>query len=391
MKNPILIATIKASERMTNKFGMGMRGKLITIFLLVKIIPLILLACIAWRQASFQGDTLREIAVADSSKALNDIAVENIERTSTTAAESVANFLYKRDDDILAVAKLPQTLEAYRFFADSLKGRLVKRRAYVLAPDEKSWIPAEPFPVLPAGTSTNKENEDNDGFKPRPPDNIEFINVPLYDEVTFLDLSGQEVIKYVNPNTTKTRYPLDPTLKDVSARENTYIKAETYFNELQNLEPGEIYVSDVIGAYVKSNYIGMYTPFYVNQASQTRGYPIPYEPEKQAYSGMENPNGIRFEGIVRWATPVVDQAGEKIGYVTLALNHDHIMEFVDHITPMGERYTEHPDAFEGNYAFIWDYQCRSVAHPRHHSIVGFNLETGDPEVPWLEESIYQGW
>ncbi|MCD8139535.1 MAG: hypothetical protein LUE17_07125, partial [Planctomycetaceae bacterium] len=88
---------------------------------------------------------------------------------------------------------------------------------------------------------------------------------------------------------------------------------------------------------------------------------------------------------------MTDASGEIAGYVTLALNHDHIMEFVDHVTPMDERYTELPSAFEGNYAFIWDYQCRSICHPRHHSIVGFDPETGEPQIPWLEESIYDGW
>ncbi|MDR2861267.1 MAG: response regulator, partial [Syntrophobacterales bacterium] len=113
--------------------------------------------------------------------------------------------------------------------------------------------------------------------------------------------------------------------------------------------------------------------------------------KKQAYAGKENPNGRRFEGIVRWGTPVTNKSGVITGYVTMALNHDHIMEFVDYITPMNERYTELPSAFEGNYAFIWDYKCRSIAHPRHHSIVGFNPETGDPEIPWLEASIHEAW
>jgi len=150
-------------------------------------------------------------------------------------------------------------------------------------------------------------------------------------------------------------------------------------------------VSDVIGAYVGSNYIGMYTPEIVANAAAGLGYDIEYNPEEQAYSGRENPNGQRFEGIVRWGTPVTDESGEIVGYVTFALNHDHIMEYVDHLTPMDERYTELPSAYEGNYAFIWDYQCRSIAHPRHHSIVGYDPETGKTQTPWLEESIYQAW
>jgi signal transduction histidine kinase/ActR/RegA family two-component response regulator len=384
-------AITRGIESATNAAGLEMRGKLITIFLLVKVIPLILLAIIAWRQASHQGDTLKTIAVEDSADALNDIAVENIERMSTTAAERVADFLYARDGDVLYAAQMEKTPESFSRFVEGARGRLVRRGTWKLSADGKSWEPEAPPLDLPAGHSTNRENEDMDGFKPRPPDPTFFVSVPLYDEITLLDLQGNEILKYVTPGSTKTRRPLDPAMRDVSKRENTYVRAEGYFEELERLKPGEIWVSDVIGAYTGSNFIGMYTPPFLEKASEDRGYPIEFLPEEQAYAGVENPNGLRFEGIVRWATPVTDEEGNKTGYVTLALNHDHIMEFVDHLTPMNERYTEHPNAFEGNYAFIWDYQCRSVAHPRHHSIVGFDPESGDPQVPWLEESIYRDW
>ncbi|MDR1312292.1 MAG: response regulator [Deltaproteobacteria bacterium] len=391
MISRLLKTVAKSSERLTSAVGMEMRGKLITIFLLVKVIPLILLAVIAWRQANHQGDTLKAIAVEDSAEALNNIAVENIERMSTTAAERVAEFLYARDGDVLYAAQMPKTQEAFKGFVEGARGRLAERGRWKLSDDGQSWVPEFPPPVLPSGNSTNRENEDKDGFKPRPPDPTVFVSVPLYDEITLIDLEGNETLKYVTPGTTKTRRPLAPGLRDVSGRENTYVKAEGYFAELGKLKPGEIYVSDVVGAYTGTNFIGMYTPPVLEKAAADRGYPIPWLPEEQAYSGVENPNGLRFEGIVRWATPVVDENGAKTGYLTLALNHDHIMEFVDHLTPMNERYTEHPNAFEGNYAFIWDYQCRSVAHPRHHSIVGFDPETGDPQIPWLEESLYSDW
>jgi hypothetical protein len=185
----------------------------------------------------------------------------------------------------------------------------------------------------------------------------------------------------------KVNFPMHPEKRDVSDRLNTYVKAETYWPELLKLKPGEIYVSDVIGAYVGSNHIGMYTPDNLAQAAKTRGYEIEYAPGAQAYAGEENPNGRRFEGIVRWATPVTDDNGKIIGYASFALNHDHIMEFVDHITPMGERYSELPSAYSGNYAFIWDYLSRSICHPRHHSIVGFNPSSGKRETPRLESSL----
>jgi len=374
-----------------NILGLDMRTKLILVFLVAKVIPVLVLTLLAWRQFNLLGDHLREIAVDDSSAALNASAVENIERMTTDTAQSVASFLYARDDDIRYLASIEPNEEHYRNFLLSKTGRLVEQGEWVLAEDGMSWIGAEEKRRAVGGVSSNPENNDMDGFRYRHQDTLRHRNIPLYDEIAFVDLAGNEVVKVVAEGSTKTRYPMTAQKRNVSLRENTYVKAETYFAKLSGLGPGDIFVSDVIGAYTPSNYIGMYVPEVVGGAAADRGYDIPYAPEAQAFAGEENPHGARFEGIVRWATPVVGESGEIAGYVTFALNHDHIMAFVDHITPMNERYTELPSAFEGNYAFIWDYQCRNICHPRHHSIYGFDPDTGDPQVPWLETSIHDAW
>ncbi|MDR2304657.1 MAG: PAS domain S-box protein [Treponema sp.] len=371
-----------------------MRAKLIIIFVLIKVIPLILLTILAWTQARDlgaelgrrNGELMRRatnaltatgvMAVEDSVDALNNLTIEQLERTSTDMARRVADFLYARDDDILYVSKLPVNENAYRLFVEGKKKSLVKKREWILSEDQKYWIPKEPLPEGNYSPSSNAENDTN--YRNRPPDLYETEFRPIYLEMTYIDLEGNEVVKVT------TSDQMDPRKKNVSNRLNTYVKAETYFEELRLLKSGEIYVSDVTGAYVRSRLIGMYNPENV----KNRG--LSWQPEEEAYAGRENPNGKRFKGIIRWATPVV-QNGRITGYVTLALDHDFIMEFTDHTTPMPERYVELPSAYEGNYAFIWDYKCRSICHPRHHSIVGFNPDTGEPEIPWLEESIYRDW
>ncbi|AEF84425.1 signal transduction histidine kinase [Treponema primitia ZAS-2] len=382
-----------------SRLGLGMRAKLILLFVVIKVIPLVLLTIMAWGQSVNLGKELNrrtqeltvqanealiktgDMAVSDSVTALNNLATEDIERTSTDMARRVADFLYERDRDILYVAALEPGQGAYRRFVENKLGTLIKSGEWELAADGRSWVPrGTALQVVESETnpvgSSNRENDYS--FRYRPPDNFAYENRPLYLEMTYVDLQGNELIKVTGSPR------MDRALKNVADRRNTYVKAETYFGELKNLKPGEIYVSDVIGAYVPSHLIGMYTP----ENTAARG--LEYRPEEEAYAGKENPWGKRFQGLIRWATPVV-QNGRITGYVTLALDHDHIMEFTDHTTPMSERYMELPSAFEGNYAFIWDYKCRSIAHPRHHSIVGFNPETGEAEVPWLEESIYQSW
>ncbi|MDR1174465.1 MAG: PAS domain S-box protein [Treponema sp.] len=376
------------------RLGFGMRAKLIIIFVIIKMIPLIILTILASKQALDLGMKLGQrneelmtraanaltttgtMAVEDSVTALNNLTIEQLERTSTDMARRVADFLYSRDDDILYVSELPVNENAYRLFVGSKKKPLVKKREWILSEDQKYWIPKEALREGNYSPSSNAENDTN--YRNRPPDLYETEFRPIYLEMTYIDLEGNEVLKVT------TSDQMDPRKKNVSNRLNTYIKAETYFEELKLLKPGEIYVSDVIGAYVHSRLIGMYNP------ENVKNQGLSWQPEEEAYAGRENPNGKRFKGIVRWATPVV-QGGRITGYVTLALDHDFIMEFTDHTTPMPERYVELPSAYEGNYAFIWDYKCRSICHPRHHSIVGFNPDTGEPEIPWLEESIYRDW
>ena len=385
---------------------LGVRAKLIMIFVAVMLIPIVILTVILWNQITNFSYQLRDISVLDSTVALNDSARDNIERMTTDTAVEVSEFLYQRDQDVLLLANMIPSDMSYEVFSENRNSNLMTIGEWVLSDDKMSWVEVDSYVYGGSlDVSTNIENNDillGSSFRYRPPEVFPRYHemFPLYDEITFIDLDGLEVFKYVTPNSTKINYPMNPEKVDVSDRLNTYVKAETYWEELRQLSPGEIYVSDVIGAYVGTNYIGMYTPGVLkNNVPQTHpNYEklseiadLPTEEfikaaSQQAFAGKENPLGQRFEGIVRWATPVADATGEVIGYVTMALNHEHIMEFVNYITPMAARYTVMPDANEGNYAFIWDYQCRSIAHPRHHSIVGFNPVTGDPQVPWLEGS-----
>jgi signal transduction histidine kinase/CheY-like chemotaxis protein len=386
-----------------------MRTKLMLIFLTVKIIPLIITAFIAYNQINALGTNMRDIAVRDSEVALNSLAVENIERLSTDTAQRVAEFLYGRDDDIRYLAALAETYggdldeleEAYSSFIGLKTKRVAKAGEWKLDEEQNVWLPVSERDMSDTvGHSTNTQNEEEQygsTFHPRAASPLEYVDAPLYDELTFIGLDGVERIRISTTGAENSRKKVyadwfkTGELRDIKDRRNTFVRAEDYWLALPSLtaERGsDIYVSDVIGAYTGSNFIGAYTPENVAAAAQTRGYDIPYDPEEQSYAGEENPNGRRFEGIVRWASPVyVD--GRKIGYVTLALDHDHIMEFVDHQTPMSERYVELPSAAAGNYAFIWDYQCRSIAHPRHNSIVGFDPETGDQQIPWISQTIYE--
>jgi diguanylate cyclase (GGDEF)-like protein len=373
---------------------LSVRVRLILLFIGIKVVPLVLLVYVAWYQTEetaaalgTQIETLvstadeaihrvGNLAIDDAVDALDAHARDEIERLATDTAGQVADFLYSRDADILLVAGHTPDEAMYRNYIEKQRRILVVHGNWRLNAAGTDW---EPETALPGGDYIAEpgSNDNVTSFHYRPPAFFKAERRPLYLEMTFVGLDGKERIK-------ATSSPLmNPALQDISQRSNTFAKAETYFPELQKLKPGEIYVSDVIGSYVGSQIIGKFTP----AAAEQRG--IAFEPEKHAYAGKENPGGKRFQGIVRWATPVTKD-DKIIGWVTLALDHDHLMAFTDHIVPTNERYRDINDAFNGNYAFIWDYKGRSIVHPRHHSIVGYD-ENGEPHVPWLEGSVYEDW
>jgi len=400
------IARINIFEWLLSKMNLRLRAKLILIFLVIMVIPIALLTALALNQIVSLGYLLRDIAVVDSTTALNNDARSNIERMTTDTALKIADFLKQRDQDILLLASIPPSEENYRIFSENSNSMLMTMGEWVLSDDEMTWVQVDPWVYGgPPTVSTNRENNDvqlGSSFNSRPPEFFYHYRelFPLYDEISFIDLEGNEVYKFVNPDSTKIHYPLNPNKANVSDRMNTFIRAETYWDELRQLQPGEIYVSDVIGAYVGTKFVGIFTPGALRNAPTTHPnyYMLQYIAnlpteqflefaKRQGFAGPENPHGQRFEAIVRWGAPVTDGNGSIIGYVTMALNHDHLMEFVDFVTPMPERYNVLSDPIDGNYAFIWDYKCRSIVHPRHYSIVGYSPITGEPQIPWLEGSI----
>ncbi|MBU4263972.1 MAG: response regulator [Proteobacteria bacterium] len=374
---------------------LGIRGKLITIFIFIKVIPLILLAWLAMNEvnklgisvssqsAQMANDTkhivgqIGGLATENSIIALDEKSRESIERLTTDTARDVASFLYERDEDILTAAHLPTTAENYRNFLAPRKHPTIYPAPWQLSPDGTSWLPPPEHDHSLPVSARNPDNEKDFHYRPPEAQGIT-VEKPLYLEMTFIDLTGREKVKVTTTDL------LPKTLGDVSSRENTWCRAETYFSELKKLKPGEIYVSEVIGPYLPSPLIGPYT----QKRCEEMG--IPFEPEKAAYAGKENPVGKRFQGLIRWATPVV-KAGRIIGYVTLALDHTHIMEFTDHVVPTEERYSPISDASSGNYAFMWDFKGRNISHPRDYFIVGYDPATGEEAVPWLSSEIYDMW
>lgn len=316
------------------------------------------------------------IAVEDSILALDRKSQESLEKISGHIAHSVADFLYERDADLLFLATLSREENTYTNFMRS-KTRLIAREQdgnYRYDDTSSTWQRQSPVDKEIIGKRADLEDNSRE-FNRVELVNYEMQSLPLYKEITFFDLNGIEQAKVSSLNTEKL---------DISKQDNTYIKAETYFTAVEKLEKGEIYVSDVIGAYIPSRIIGNFNKEKAKKAG------IPFAPEEHGYAGRENPVGKRFEGIIRFVTPVFED-NKKVGYVSLALDHRHIMAFTDTVDPLSYSPVDVSDASAGNYAFMWDYEGRAISHARDYFIVGFDPETGQRATPWLSAEVVKAF
>jgi signal transduction histidine kinase len=348
--------------------------KLFLSFLILSLVPLIILGYGASRNMSETGSEsiiisrqmgernlqsatqIGHAAIQDSVQQLDDKASEAIETRTMDLAQRIADFLYERDADILALAAFAPDAKAY------LQVYRSSRRDVIVAPGPPRAPGHSEKPEL---ISDNPENKT--AWRHRPPDDFAKSARPVYKEITFVGLDGRERIKISDGR-------ISAELKDIRQRENTFCRAEDYFDHLPALGKGDIYVSRVIGPYQKG---WLY---------KTADGTIAVKPQS-AYSGKENPQGQPFQGIIRWATPVF-RGHRKIGYLTMALDHRHIMEFTDHVVPTEERFTAIPDASSGNYAFLWDVQDKCISHPRDFFISGYDPQTGRPVPGWLSQQAY---
>ena len=370
--------------------NLSIKVKLIALFVLIKIIPLLIISFIAFKGVQkldeyFLDSTEKlfldnkkiiketaDNAINDSIKALDKKSQLFLERISYEIANNVANFLYERDSDILFLSKIQMNQEILENFYKSKSREIIIHDDYFYDDKTNSWLTNEELKSVNREIKVAELKDNEKEFNFIDPLNIKKRVIPIYKEIAYFDLEGNEQYKISQINN---------ELVDVSLQKNTYINSEKYFSQIENLKEGEIYVSDVIGEYVGSKVIGKFTKEKAEKAN------IDFKPEDYGYAGKENPIGKRFEGIVRFITPVFKN-NEKVGYISLALDHTHIMQFTETSDPTSINPKQNiTDASLGNYAFIWDYEGKSIAHPRHYSIVGYDKTTGERVMPWLSSDV----
>jgi len=170
--------------------------------------------------------------------------------------------------------------------------------------------------------------------------------VPLYRSVAFIDKNGKERIVIRDG-----RFLTASELRDVSRPEETEFKSEDYFQQIRQLIRGEIYVSHLTG-------------FHISKNEQLAGAPDP----ERAF------NGASYQGVLRFGTPLYSADGTFMGAVVISLDHRHLMEFTQHIDPGKNFFTPFPSYQSGNYAFLFDDEGWTIAHPKYWDIRGLDKD-----------------
>ncbi|MGD8623126.1 MAG: methyl-accepting chemotaxis protein [Anaerolineae bacterium] len=187
--------------------------------------------------------------------------------------------------------------------------------------------------------------------------------LPLYKEIAFVDTAGQEIIRVE-----KGQIVPQADLRDVSQPENTEYLRETYFQEGMALDQGQVYVQRLMGWYL---------------------------PVSEAYANAENPDGRRYQGVVRFVTPVY-QAGQRAGLLVLSLDWTHGMELIAHVVGTEEGYLPDIPADPGSppgepkladiHSYLVGDDGWALYHAKHHAIVGLD-ENGEYVTPLNQDDF----
>jgi HAMP domain-containing protein len=178
---------------------------------------------------------------------------------------------------------------------------------------------------------------------------------PLYSELAFIGPDGRERLRIADGQVVQS-------LRDVSDPAQTTYLTESYFQQARELPPGQIFVSHVTG-------------WHINREEQLRGAATPE-------AAVE---GGTYRGVIRFARAVFDPAGRLRGVVVLSLDHRHLMEFTQHITPTEDRFVVFPSYDSGNYAFMFDDEGWMIAHPKFWDLRGLDRD-GRLVPPYTPES-----
>ena len=159
--------------------NLTIKFKLILLFIVIKIIPLLLIAYIAYAGAigleSYVQESTRFLfnknkeivlntanaSIEDSIKNLDKKSQYSLERFSFDIANDIAEFLYERDSDILFLSKLDLNSQTIDSFYTNKKKNIIIHEPYIYEEQTNNWVSTQNLEKIQRDkiTADLKDNE----------------------------------------------------------------------------------------------------------------------------------------------------------------------------------------------------------------------------------------
>ncbi len=200
------------------------KTKLILLFIIIKILPLLLISYIAVIGAKNLNDyfslstknlfnesktiikNTANITITDSIKALDKKSQSSLEVLSYNIANNIAAFLYERDKDILFLSKLPINQNTLKSFYENKTKDILFHDKYYYDDEKEEWQAEKTKKVKKRSIQEDILIANKKEFNYIDPINSLKKSIPLYKEVVFFDLKGEE--KYKILKKMKFMYPM---------------------------------------------------------------------------------------------------------------------------------------------------------------------------------------
>ncbi|GAB6146652.1 PAS domain-containing sensor histidine kinase [Desulfocicer niacini] len=297
------------NNKKMRKMKFGILKKFLAGFLVLSLVPMMVLGLYTWVRMNH----VVELLVDSSRTALTQTSMSLLQARAGAIATQVEQFLDAAVADLNMLATLPPDSGIYNSFFQ------VHQRTI--------WLPTGDS-LAPRGITST---------------------LPLYAEISFVDLEGNEQILIREGQPLSSRRNVATPFLSAYGRED-------FFEKTMAMTGDAPHVSHLLGFHVARPE----PPAGVNQLSDTE---IPPWPERNR----------AFSGIIRFSRKVYDH-GTPVGVVSIALDHRHLMEFTQHVQPFGNEKVLSPNYFSGDYAFMFDDQGWMITHPKPWDIRGVNSE-----------------
>ncbi len=294
----------------------GIFSKFLVSFLVLSLIPLAIFGVLTFLSIQSIGNKI----VEDATLIVDQKTQKTLELQASTIAKNIEAFLRKCEFDLLKTSNEKLTASKFISIDKNIRSEI--------------WI---------------REKQDTNIIEKR-------YFIPVYKEISFIDLNGNELIKLKDSQILNKK-----ALKNIRNPFNTTYKSEKYFEECTKLKKGEIYLSHLNG-------------FYVTMQDQMQGE-----------TNIEKAVGGKiYNGVFRIGTPVYN-GKEKIGILVFGIDHQHFMEFTQHVLPNSDLQTVFPSYRSGDYAFMFDDEGWIITHPKYWDIRGVDT-LGNIIPPYSKES-----